>query len=306
MRAETKRRRETGSGRHWAPPSAHLALFIVQLTFSGLHVIGKYVLETVHPFALAALRVLVATPVLLALAWRRDRVFPRRSDLPLLALLGLLGVFLNQILFISGLQLTLATNAAILITSIPVFAAAIGAAFGVERFGPGKLLGLMLTVAGALVLVNPFRFSFTGSMLGDFLVLANCLSYAGFLVAQRPALERLPWRTVIAWSFAWGSLGVLTVGGRHLPGLFDGSLSTATWIGIGYVILFPTILAYSLNTWAVNRSSPALAAGYTTLQPLLTAILAAIFLSEVLGWRQAVGFAAIAAGLILAARRNRS
>ncbi|HSS76494.1 MAG TPA: EamA family transporter, partial [Thermoanaerobaculia bacterium] len=70
----------------------HLTLFLVQLSFGGFHVVAKALLAHLTPLALAAIRVGFATPVLLALAWQRDRVLPSRRDLPILALLGALGV----------------------------------------------------------------------------------------------------------------------------------------------------------------------------------------------------------------------
>ncbi|MDX1502817.1 MAG: DMT family transporter [Thermoanaerobaculia bacterium] len=290
-----------------APPTlaVHLALLTVQAAFSGLHVFGKVVLESVPPLALASIRVLFAAPTLLLLAYWRERVIPRWTDLPRLALLGLFGVFLNQVLFISGLRLTTATNAAILMPAIPVFAVGLGAALGLERTSGRRLSGILLAVSGTLVILDPTRFSLSrGGSLGDLLVLLNCVSYAAFLVLQRPLLERLGWRTVLAWAFLLGGAGVVSVGGGELAALSPAAVPPAARWGLVYILLFPTLLAYTLNTWAVRRSSAVTAAAYTTLQPLLTALAAVPLLGEPLGWRQLLGFALIAAGLWRAGRRR--
>ncbi len=276
----------------------HLALFLVQLSFSGFHVVGKVVLQEMPPLALAACRVLAATPLLLAVAWWKDRRWPGRRDLPALALLGLLGVFLNQVLFIVGLKFTTATNAAILMPSIPAFAVGIGWLTGFEKVGARRQAGVGLAVLGALVLLDPRRFTFTdAAALGTLLILANCLSYATFLVLQRPVLDRLPWRTVIAWSFLFGGIGVTLVSLPTLVAVDLTQLPTRTWWGTFYIVLFPTFLGYLLNTWAVRRSSATMAATYTTLQPLLTAVLATLLLGERIGAPQIVGFLLIATGL---------
>ncbi len=276
----------------------HLALLAVQVSFSGFHVVGKLVLDDVPPLALACLRVLFATPVLLIFAARRGGRVPELRWLPRLALLGFLGVFLNQVLFIVGLSYTTPTNAAILMPSIPAFAVGVAALLGLERIGPYRLAGVILAICGALVLLDPTRFSLGDStLLGNLLILINCLSYATFLVLHRPILRHLPWQTVIAGAFVFGSFGVLAVGGSTLGKLDPSSLSTATWAGVLYILVFPTALSYLLNSWAIRRSSSLLVAAYTTLQPLLTALLSSLFLSEVLTWRQAIGFALIASGL---------
>ena len=276
----------------------HLALLAVQLSFSGFHVVGKIVLEDVPPLALACLRVLFATPVLLLFAARQGARLPALRWLPKLALLGFLGVFLNQVLFIVGLNYTTPTNAAILMPSIPAFAVGVAALLGLERIGPYRLAGVILAICGALVILDPTRFSLGQStLIGNLLILINCLSFATFLVLQRPILRHLPWQTVIAGAFVFGSLGVLAVGGTTLGQLSASSLSTSTRLGILYILIFPTALSYLINSWAIQRSSALLAAAYTTLQPLLTALLSRIFLSELLTWRQAIGFALIASGL---------
>src|SRR5947209_9409642 len=83
--------------------SVHAVLVAVQVMFGVFHVVAKAALAEMAPLALAGIRALVAAPLLLALAWRIDRVLPRRRDLPILALLGALGVLANQVLFIEGL-----------------------------------------------------------------------------------------------------------------------------------------------------------------------------------------------------------
>jgi drug/metabolite transporter (DMT)-like permease len=275
-----------------------ITLLGVQLAFGGFHVVAKAVLGALPPLALAGLRVTAATPFLVWLAWRRDRMVPARRDWPWLALLGGLGVTANQLFFITGLRYTTAINASILQPSLPVFAVAAAAALGVERIGPRRLLGIVLSVAGALVLVNPMRLSADHqAVVGNGFIVLNCLCYALFLVLQRPLLERIPWRTLIAWSFVFGGGAVLLV---SLPTLlrFDwAAVPAGTWWGLVYIVGIATVFAYAANTWAVRRSSPALVAAYTTLQPLVAAALAATFLGERFGWVEGAGFALIAAGL---------
>lgn len=276
----------------------HLTLLIVQLSFGGFHVVAKAALSDLAPMALAALRILIATPILVFLAWRRDRFVPAARDMPVLALLGGLGVFLNQVLFVTGLKHTTATNASILMTSLPVFAVAAAAVLGIERLTVQRAVGILLSVAGALVLVNPFRFSHApGAALGNALILGNSLCYALFLVLQRPVLARIPWRTVIAWSFLYGGAGVLLAAVPALTTLELSRVSAGTWLGVFYIALFATVFAYAANTWAVRRSSPALVAAYGTLQPLVAVVLAAVILGERFGWAEGAGFALIVAGL---------
>jgi drug/metabolite transporter (DMT)-like permease len=283
----------------------HAALLFVQVAFGLMHVVAKGVLGQLEPLQLATLRVLLATPLLLALAWRHDRVLPARRELPMLALLGLLGVFLNQVLFIIGLDHTTATNAAILMPSIPVFAIAVAAALRIEKIGPRSLVGVAMTVVGCLALLDPTRLTFgSDTAFGNLLILLNCLSYAMFLVLQRPILGRLPWRTVVAWSFLFGTIGVVAVSGPAMASLEPAAISAGAWLGLAYIVLVPTVLGYALATWAVRRSSPSLVAAYTTLQPVVAAAAAVAFLGESVGTSEAIGFLLISAGLWVVGRKR--
>jgi drug/metabolite transporter (DMT)-like permease len=297
----------------------HAALVVAQVCFGGFYVIGKAVMTEVPPLALAAIRVVLAAPLLAFLAWRHDRLLPARRDLPVLALLAALGVFGNQVLFVLGLQRTTAIHASILMPSMPVFAVLAAAALGIERIGPRRLAGVALSVCGALVLANPARLLAGGlgaapagaggaggaqaagavgsTALGNGLIVLNCICWAFFLVLQRPILRRLPWRTVIAWSFLLGTGPVVALAWPQLRALWPGAVSPLAWLGVAYVVLFATVVAYSISTWAVRRSSPALVAAYSTLQPVVATALAASFLGERFGWTEAAGFALIATGL---------
>jgi drug/metabolite transporter (DMT)-like permease len=286
----------------------HLALLFVQVTFGAFHVISKGVLVHLSPLALAGARALVAAPLVLAFAWRIERVVPRRRDMVVLAGLGLLGVVGNQVLYILGLQLTTAGTAGILMPSIPVFALAFAAALGIERLDRRRLAGVALAVAGALVLLGPKGISAGGgSALGNLLILGNCAAYAAYLVLQRPLLFRLPPLTVVAWAFLFGGVAIVAMSLPAMLRVSPAALPAAVWAAMAYIILIPTAVNYVLNSWALRRSSPALVATYTTLQPVIATGLAFLFLGETPGVRELTGFALIAAGLaavtIAASRR---
>ena len=284
----------------------HAALIFIQFSFGGFHVFGKYVLEHFDPLAVAAIRVMGAAPILFLLGLRAHPAIPERRDLWRLALLGLLGVFTNQILFVVGLQRTTATNAAILMPSIPVFVALLGASLGVERMGAAKWLGVFVSVAGAMVMLGLGGFSMAPAvMIGNVLILVNCASYSLYLVLMRPLLLRLHALTVVGWAFFFGGLGVVAVGMPSVAALHSLAVPGLVWLGMGYIIVVPTIINYALNVWAVGRTSPALVATYTTLQPVAAALLAAFFLGEAAGLREAIGFALIVAGLIRVSMAHR-
>src|SRR5437870_6342073 len=134
----------------------------------------------------AYLRVVGAAMVLSALTRRfappspahagegsRPREGRVRGDLGRITLYSILGVALNQSLFLAGLSLTSAHVAAILITSVPLFALAAAMVLGHERETPAKIGGIALAAFGALLVVGAEGFAGAlRSLIGDLLILA--------------------------------------------------------------------------------------------------------------------------------------
>ncbi len=282
-------------------------LLLVQASFSSLHVVGRLVLDELSPFALAGTRVLLAAPLLALWAWRHDRRGVPRCEWPELLRLGLLGIFANQLLFLLGLSLTSATTAALWMPTIPILTAAAATVLGLERLTARRRLGVLGAGFGAFLLVKPVGAALgPGSVLGNLALFLNCLSYSFFLVLQRPVLARLPWRTTLAGAFVGGSLFTLLVTGPNLLGTPWTQLRLSTWIGIFWIGLVPTVGAFALNAWAVAQRGPTLSAAFTTLQPVLTALSASVFLGERLDPAQVIGGSVIliSLGLCLANGRG--
>lgn len=289
-----------------APLSVHLLLIAVQVAFGSFPTVGKIALAGLTPAGLAAARLALSVPILLAAAALIDGVRPKPRDLAMLALLALLGVVLNQVLFIVGLRYTTAVNAGILMTSIPVFTALFAAALGVERLGRRRAAGVAVAVVGAVVMVDPARAEMgAGTFAGNLLILGNCAAYGLFLVLQRPFLARLPPLSTIAYTFAAGAVVVVPWGAGDLINAIGVGRDPAVWWAVAYIVLVPSVFTYIANSWALKHASPTLVAAYTTLQPAVSALLASQLLGERVGLRELGGFALIAGGLSLVARARR-
>src|SRR5207247_11282175 len=131
----------------------HGALTAVAILFSSNYIISKLAMNAFSPMSFAYLRVVGAAIVLSALTAREPSPRLRgegrvRGDLGRIILYSILGVALNQSLFLAGLSLTSAHVAAILITSVPLFALAAAMVLGHERGTPAKIGGIALAAFG--------------------------------------------------------------------------------------------------------------------------------------------------------------
>jgi drug/metabolite transporter (DMT)-like permease len=284
--ADTDDHREPRSVTRHAAPSTqhwlvHLALFTVALLFSLNYIISKVALGTFNPVVFAYLRIVGAAIVLHLLLRHRETGELSRADAWRLVGYAMLAVVINQTLFLGGLALTSAHVAAILITSVPVFALA-GAIFvGRERATVAKVVGIATALAGALLVVGSEGFAgATKSLIGDLLILCNSFSYAMYLVLSKPMMARVSARRVVGRMFALAAFLMVPIAAWPLARERWAAIPMKSWTALILVILGPTVSAYLLAAWALKHADASLVATYSYLQPIITAVLAWMFLGE--------------------------
>jgi drug/metabolite transporter (DMT)-like permease len=277
-------------------------LVVVQICFATLPIAGKLVMREMSSQALVLVRVGVAAIIFYALhrITSNERI-RSAADYRSLALYSVLGVSLNQLLFLVGLRYTTATAAQMLLVAGPAIALGTGIILGRERGTARKWLGILLASCGALALVGT-----TPAMgrVGNLIILANVTSYAFYLVLARDIARKYQPLTVITWIFIFGAVTLVPVGIVPVIQEIGGISGEARW-GIVWIILLPTVAAYFLNMWALTKVEPSLVSTFVYLQPLLTVILA----MPILGERPTIGMLPAAAliftGVALAIREQK-
>jgi drug/metabolite transporter (DMT)-like permease len=253
----------------------------VSVLFAINYIISKIGMHVFNPLTFAYLRVIGAAIILNVLLRERNAAPLAPGDGWRLFGFAILGVVINQSLFLAGLALTSAHAAAILITTIPIFALAAAIALGRERITAAKIGGIALAAAGAVTMVGGEGITGTAkSLIGDVLIVGNSLSYALYLVASKPAMARLSARRVIARMFAVASVVMLPIAAWPMMHEPWRTIPQQAWYALAFVIAGPTIAAYLMNAWALKYAESSVVAAYTYLQPVFAVVLAAIFLKE--------------------------
>jgi len=285
------------------PLRVHGALTLVAILFSANYIISKLAMHAFAPLTFAYLRVVGAALILNLLVRERSRAPISREDSWRLAGYAILGVALNQSLFLGGLALTSAHVAAILITTIPAFALGAAIIAGRERATAAKIGGIALAAAGALLIVAQEGLEgATKSVLGDLLILTNSLCYALYLVLSKPMMARLSARRVITRMFSVGAVLMLPLALWPMMHQNWSAIPARAWLGLLLVIVGPTVAAYLLNAWALAYADSSVVAAYSYFQPVMTIFLAAIFLGETIHLVGIAATAMIIAGVYLASR----
>jgi drug/metabolite transporter (DMT)-like permease len=281
-------------------------LLAVQVAFASLSVVGKVVLRSLEPGAIALVRLAGAALVFAAIAAARAERggWTRIPSRDVLAIAGCacLGIFGNQVLFLYGLRLTSPVNATVLIAAIPVFTVLIAILLGREKARAKVLGGIAIASAGVVWLVGAEAIALGAEgAIGDLLVLANSLVYALYLVLVRDLALKHGSLPVVTIGFAVGAALALPIG---VPALAEQgpALDASTWALLAYAVLVPTVFTYLASAWALEHAPSSTVATYVFAQPPVAAVLAWIVLGEVPSARLAVAAVLVFAGIWLVTR----
>ncbi len=295
------------------PASGVAALVATQLLF-GLHYsVAREITAQLDPVAWTALRALLGLATLVLLMallrrrWPRGRVMWAR-----LALLGALGVALNQLLFNAGIARSTAIHAVLLMATVPAQTLALGVLMGQERFTPRKLGSVLLGVLGVALLMRVDALtasdpgvwwstrdglpaaSFGDTLLaGDLLIFANSACYAVYLALSKSTTRALDPLSLCAGIYVSGAVLAGVVGGPALWATDLTALSPAVWVMIGFVIIGPTVGAYLLNLHALARLPTSMVGLFINLQFVIAVGVAMLWHGEAFDAR------IIAAGLLV-------
>ena len=281
----------------------HLAMLGATLIYGANYTIAKDVLDGnfISPLGLVFFRILTASILFLSihLFWVKEKI--RRKDLPRLIACGLFGVVINQSFFITGLKYTSPINASVLMVTTPIFVLLFSGLLKEEKINARKGLGIFLGATGTLTLIlGKGQFSFSGTWLGDIMILTNALSYGLYLVLVKPLMKEYNPLTVVKWIFLFGMIPALPFAWN---GIFKTPWDTFTfpvWTAFFYVLFFTTVLAYLLNATALKKVKPSTVGVYIYLQPVLATIIALISGKDELSFLKIFAGGIIITGVYLA------
>lgn len=281
-----------------------LAIGAVVLIWGANFAVIKAAVNEIPPFAFAAVRFGIATPLILLIVRLREGSlrWPRGAGRHLLWL-GLLGHTVYQVLFMTGISRTSAGNTALLIAPTPVLIALFGAATGVERATRAIALGAVATFLGvALVASAHANGPSAATIVGDLLVLGASVCWASYTVGVRAVNLPVSALQLTAFTMLTGAPGLVLIGAGSAWSFDWGSVTPAAWLATVYATLLGLVTAYILWNYAVQTIGGTRTGVIASLIPVVGLLLAAILLAERPTAVQIVGAGLIVGGVAVARR----
>lgn len=282
--------------------SPQLALMLAALFWSGNFIAGRALRGQVDPVMLNFLRWLAAFVIFLPFVWRALRVNHSvlKREWRYMVWLGATGIAAFQTLNYVALQTATATNALLVLALAPIAILIGGAVTGMERPNGRQAIGIVLSAFGAgfVITRGNLATAYTGGFTpGDLIMLLNVAIWTVYslLLRRRPA--DLPQDVTLAGSMVAGLLLLLPFVLASHPSDWSALTLPLALLGIGYMALFASVLAFIFWSIGVSRLGPARSGQFINLMPVFGAGLAFLVLGEIPSSAEIVGAVLVFAGI---------
>jgi len=229
---------------------------------------------------------------------RRER-FPRGKTLYVGLASGVaLGAHFG--FWISSLDYTSVAASVVLVSTQPVFVAILAYLLFGERTSPLSFAGIIVALAGTAVIASDGSVG-SAAVLGNVLALLGAITVAVYVLIGRSS--RTGGVGVLPYSIVVYSAAALTLLGPAL--LLDAKLwgySGETWFWLAAITLGPQIMGHTVFNWALRYVEASMVSATILAEPVVSALLAWVILSERPGLPTILGGAVVLAGLYLLLR----
>jgi drug/metabolite transporter (DMT)-like permease len=294
------------SERWWA----YLAILSNVIIWGVALPLVKPALNVISPHYFLFWRYLVAclfmVPVLI-FTWPKKITF---KEILMIIAIEFLQVGVSLTLLYQGLALTSALTASLMGSSAPIFVILGGIIFLHEREERHEWLGLLLSVAGTLVLVlSPLlviNHTSTSSTLGISLILGYLFANMAYLLLAKKFYHSLNKLFITALSCLVGLITYAIIAPLTGPFVPPTSLLASKYIilAILYMGILGSPIAVSLHLWGQSKIEASEASLFTYLQPLIYIPLSVLWLKDTLYPAQLIGLMVITIGVLIAQTRN--
>jgi len=284
-----------------------LAFAAIYLVWGSTYLAIRYAVETIPPLVTAGIRHTFAGGILLAWACARG-YRPRREHWIAGAIVGALFFLIGHGTLHWAERHVASGLAALLIATEPMFILVLAWMSGQQKISRLSALGLVCGAVGVAVLTGVELNGNAANLLGMIAVLIGSLSWAAGVVVS--ARVKLPTDALArtAVPLVCGAVMLLMAAGAtgEFHQLHWSAVSLRSILGLAYLIVFGSIVAFTAYTWLLQRCPPTLVATHTYANPVVAVLLGWLLASEPLTPRVGLASVAILGAIVLIRKGERT
>ena len=257
------------SNRFWA-----LLAAMGTATIYGLnHTIAKVIMpHYVGAFGFVFIRLFGAVILfwIISLFLKKEKI--DRGDFMKIFIGSLLGMCINMLSFLKGLQLSTPVNSGIFATLVPIMILVLSYIFLGEKISNKKIYGVLLGFMGALLLVISVKENSPNApniVLGNILLMVNSSFYAAYVIVVKPLTQKYSTVTIMKWMFLSGFIISFPITISEFNEIDFPSLPFDAIWRIGFVIIGTTFMTYLLSFYALKTLQASTFGVFAYAQPLI-------------------------------------
>jgi drug/metabolite transporter (DMT)-like permease len=282
-----------------------LAFLAIYVIWGSTYLAIRYAVETIPPLYTAGMRHLTAGTVLLAWALAKG-LRPTREQVRASVVIGFFFFLVGHGLLHWAEKVVPSGLASLLIAVEPIIVFLLSsAAARTWRFNGMLLAGILLGLGGLGMLLRGTGLEpVPGLTLGSVMILVSAFSWSvGIIYSRRSHLSGSP-LLLSALSLLSGAVMLLltaTMTGEakefHLS-----QVTLRSWLALGYLILFGSVIAFTAYNWLLEHYSPTLVATHTYVNPVVAVLLGWAYGGEALTMKVALAATLVVVAVVLVDR----
>jgi len=243
---------------------------------------AKLILLKLSPIVFLVFRLGIGAMVLLAMClFLRKSLTTRRSDLVIILIAGGIGIVLHQLVQVTGLKHTTATNTGWILTLIPPVTGLLGWMVLKERVALKQIAGLFVAMIGVVFFVSngkPTTLSLVQN-IGDVLALTSVVTWSTYTVITKSRLSTYDPMPVSATQMVLGFVVFLLIGSTEIPQEIP-VLSRQDWLIVILIGIVPSGLAYYWWNAGLKRLSAVNTSTFLFIEAIVASIVGFVLLGE--------------------------
>ncbi len=251
-----------------------LLIVISAASFGTLAIFGRYVYDDgMNIYTVLLLRFGISASFMTVILLLRKEHFPRGKILGQLVGMGAVGYVGQSFMYLTAINYASAGLVALLLYLYPFFVAILATIFLREKITRVKILALILALTGTALTVGPV----SGQLIGVLMAITAALIYSIYIIVGTNVMKHVTavQSSTVIFASAGAVYGLLTlINGVQFPS------SSSGWLAMLGIIIISTIIPVVTFLAGLERIGPTNAAMLSTLEPVVTVLLAAWLFGE--------------------------
>ena len=293
---------------------AHTKIFLLMImaTFfwAGAFIAAKLGVYALSPVVLTFLRMGIAAIVIFPFMMKKlgPNWKIKKSELKIIFATAIVGMIGYHMFFFTALQYTTASKASMINATNPLITAVLASIFASEKLTAKKIAMLFLALFGVIYIIT------AGSLealltfdlnKGDFIMFCGTILWASYGIIVKKGMPILGPLKLSTYTFALSALIMMPFALYDFVTTDALTVGYAPYLAVIYMALFPTVIGYSIQQMAIAEIGPSKASLFINLVPIISTILAVLFLNESIETYHIIGAGMIITAVIIY-NRNKS